>query len=653
MTTDLNAALERVATRRGMQGMLLHGPRGCGKSTILRSLRDEWTRQGATVAYLDLSSFGHEDHPGTIEQLARKAVARLAWDLRLDCRRLVACDLAVGLPLRGLDRRDARNQVFDAWLDYRGLTRRWQRLGQMAERAISDVPQLPWGTLIANIVNTGAVGLMRKGTRTALPQPLRWFADPAVLGTDAKDAETALDQLADLSVNGQTINDVTKQRAVSQIHLLALVADVAEAWGSPAARDRTDQAALLIDNVDTPVGTALLSAWHGARGALERDSDQLTHVPLLLVTTARHDIDVPTDAAGGGPANTWNVVGVPPLAGAQVRERVLREYGELEHDADLIAALVHDLTGGHRGAAHLLLDQQLWRSGNYQPERVLGTGDVEDRLLSCLFDTSAGAGVIDLVCRCAIARSAEQAEVVLSLACKAGDPVFGQVREILDGSAIWVAATDQMPEEATLLRRLLLRRLRRSGSARDDEFWSQLPARLHRGDGESYHRMATGDVHAAASSLRHDLGGAADAGSLARWLRRLLDAAAAPRWGSGLSEPWPHRGLAALWPQPEDGLTASLERILALHAVAGDPLRAVPRAELHRRAATACADLQEELWRAGYSDDAGVLARAVRRQHALAADWQRMESAIPQLHHEVQPHLCLPDEEGCDDAVAR
>jgi hypothetical protein len=648
-----------------MRALLLYGPRGSGKSTFVAQMRDQWRRQGGAVAYRDLSLVGPEDDwdPGEVESVVQQVIARLAWDLRVDCRRLVASRVAMDVALPSTDLMAARRKMLEEWLQYSGISDRWKKLGDMAGDMVGVTPaSRPWGSMVQPAIGEAVSWVLHSVARKALPPTLRWFADPCVLQTRGKDSNTALDVLCDLSVNAAGVGEVRARREASRIQLLALLADLASAWSSGAARHRSDTVVFLLDNVDTVVGRRFVAVWNEAWTAL-RAGCQAGAVPLSLVATAENPTsllatdawDHPVGAAtvhlpdrGPGPG-LWQAVRMPALTRDEVQRRARQRLGS-EIDG-LVGALVHEVTAGHRGATETLLEAGLRVPHHLRTAVVLippiDSADVEDRLLENLLDPALGPVVTSLLCRCAVAHRRTAAEALLPALVRDGDPVSGQVRQLLDALPLWTESDDR----PTLLRRLLLRRLARADG--HSETWTRLHRRLIDSKvNRAYYLMGLENVRDAADALVDELAGGDSAASrLSDWVHRIHDVAVAPRAAplSGASAAEQARALRERVTAgddtepggPREEVPADPLRdhrravpevtcdLLILLAVASDPFRAVPRGQLHRQVATCYGDLGRVLWEAGHHDDDGVLPHEIQTHTALANYWWQLERTVP------------------------
>jgi hypothetical protein len=639
---------------RGMRALLLHGPRGSGKSTFVTQVRDQWLHQGGVVAYQGLPPARVEDdwNQVEVESAVRQVIARLAWDLRVDCRRLVASKVAMGLTLPSADRAAARQAMLAEWLKYRRISNRWKKLGDMAGRMVEQVagqqvlPVLGKGTL-QGVVSDTVSWTLHSVARRALPPTLRWFADPYVLQTRGKDEKAALDALCDLSINAAAVDDIRAAREVTRIQLLALLADLATVWSSGTARHRTDRAVVLLDDVDTPVGHRFVTVWNDAWTTLQARG-QAGEVPLFLVATSA--VPVLRDGTGRD-SSSWQVARLPDLTRDEVqlraRQRLGGEFGEL------VGAIVHEITDGHRGSTETLLDPWLWAPLNYQPADVLGFHldgvNVEDRLLEGLLDPDIGPKVTELLCCCAVAHYQAVTGALLLAVVSTHDPVCEQVRPRLNTLSLWTESDDR----PTLLRRLLLRRLAREKG--HGETWTQLHQRLiGSGVDRAYYLMGLEKPRAAAEQLVNELFGTGPGTpSVTKWVGQIRSVAAAPRAtflpGSSAAEQADVlRRLVTAGDKTEPGEGQEQEQVpadpsqhrsravseatydlLILLAVASDPFRAVPRSQLHRQIAACYGELERALWEAGHHDNDGALPLEIQTHMALDTCWRQLERTVP------------------------
>lgn len=659
---DLTGMLSGLLRDRGMRGVFLHGPRGSGKSWLMARMHDRWLHQGGAVALRDLSEGGVEDDrdPVAVESAVQQVIARLAWDLRVDCRRLVASEVAMGLDLSTTDLPAARKRVLEGWLQYRGISDRWKKITDMAGRVVERpvAPLLGEGT-VQPVISDALSWVLRSVAGRTLPPTLRWFADPHLLRTAGRNETAALNALCDLSVNATSFHDVRDVRAgreITRIQLLALLADLAGAWSSGTARHRTDQAVILLDGVDSPVGRRFVAVWNDVRTALWARG-QADAVPLSLAASASSHasavlgsgFDTPDRAAGPDPGpDPWQVVRMPALSQDEVRRRAGQRLGGAA--GEFVGTLVHEATDGHRGAVEVLVDPRSWEPEGFRPADVLAARPdgvrVEDRMLEVLLDPDLTPEVTSLLCCCAVARTRAVAGALLPVLVGGNDPVSEQVRDLVGTLPIWTPAEDR----PTLLRRLLLRRLA------DVDGHGQTWARLHRrlvgiGADPAYYLMGLENVRAAADRLAGELLDSRPGGPrVENWIHRVTTVAAAPRaaplpgtsaaeqadalrrritvdGGTGPGED-PERAQEDARERRSQAVSEATCDLLILLAVACDPFRAVPRGQLHRRIAVCYGELERVLWETGHHDDGGVLPREIQVHTNLDARWRQLESGV-------------------------
>ncbi|SCK22253.1 AAA ATPase domain-containing protein [Streptomyces sp. WMMB 714] len=362
---DLLVRLPR--SRAELPATLLLGPRGSGKTTVLRHLAD-WARR-APVARLDLAALGQQGRK-PIDVLAAlvfqlNAPKRDFARLRFPSFGLLA--IAVAARMDAADRDAAVRQMEGALIG--PPSSRSEVFNQLAQYAAT--------VLGAPTAVTAALPLLPQWQRHWVRMRMRWRL--ARVRRRTADSSGSVDGfLIDLNQRYGDRELAERQRAEAVL-FDAFLDDLRRAYGSREGDlRRTTHCLILLDNVDSPLGNDFLKALLDARRKAG------AHDPLLVLATAGSYPEALESFAFGGPRQP----GVLPGSWAADEERfrpeqvvkglvvgrlrdLARHEVEVQADEVLRAArdvvpaadngvqwlgwLVYELTRGHpAGTAQLL-----------------------------------------------------------------------------------------------------------------------------------------------------------------------------------------------------------------------------------------------------------------------------------------------------------
>lgn len=259
-------------SRTELPATLLLGPRGSGKTTVLRHL-ERWARR-APVARLDLAALGQEGHK-PIDVLAAlvfqlNAQKRDFARLRFPSFGLLA--IAVAARMDAADRDAAVQQMEQALIG--PPSSRAEVFNQLAQYAAT--------VLGAPTAVTAALPLLPQWQRHWVRLRMRWRL--ARIRRRTADSSRSVDGfLIGLNQRYGDRESAERQRAESVL-FDAFLDDLRRAYGSRGGDlRRTTQCLVLLDNVDSPLGNEFLKALLEARGKAEvRDVPD----PLLVLATA-------------------------------------------------------------------------------------------------------------------------------------------------------------------------------------------------------------------------------------------------------------------------------------------------------------------------------------------------------------------------------
>lgn len=528
--------VRRPGSRPELPATLLLGPRGSGKTTVLRHLAD-WGRR-APVARLDLAALGQEGRK-PIDVLAalvfqlnekKKDFARLRFPA------FGLLTIAVAARMDAADRDAAVRQMEEALIG--PPSSRTEVINQLATYAAT--------VLGAPTAVTAALPLLPEWRRHWVRLRVRWRL--ARIGRRSRDAGSVDGFLIDLNQRYGDREEAERQRAEAVL-FDAFLDDLRRAYGSRGGdKRRTTQCLVLLDNVDSPLGNDFLKALLDAR---RKDG---VPDPLLVLATAGSYPAALESFAFGGPRRPGALPGRWPAEAEgfvpervvkglvvgrlrdlvrheveQQAEEVLRSAGRrapvpaVDNGVQWLGWVVHELTRGHPAGTALLLAALLERPAETPWEERLRqvlqpSSGLVDTLLERLLPIGASAELTQALAHAAAAADLAQAQAGRVL----WDESSARVQEEFHDFCADVLRTmhlDSQDEETDgrtetphpLLRFLLLRRLAAvpedgpSGAVRGRRAVHHALRERAGAAGEdgiaAYHALAGGDLAAAAAYL--------------------------------------------------------------------------------------------------------------------------------------------------------
>ena len=595
--------------------LLIFGPRGIGKTTLLREL-DEDFAQRTPRALVECSS----REAGDIRQL----LIQIKFELGRHCPgigRLRFRRLEIGLAATREriafdgNPRHAVRRLLDLILeeisthpDDVGVA-----VGNWVDRGTLSMVPVRLRRLATAFLATVSRLLSRRLLLRLLRRYLNWYGH-----RDQQHKDDPIDVLASLnrSASSQAIAAQRDERLIE-----AFLADVRDLFGrGRLARSTWFNCVLLVDDIDTDLGQRLLRYLQQLR--LDLRIAGAAAEPLLVIGTSRrpfpgdnleqHRLPEFTE-----PETSWLT---EPVPGAK------RIPGDADHR---FHKLLHRFTGGYPAAAAFLTETAYNHpyavSGGLGPLLTMRLDDgmiVEDRLLADLTAALLGQpgqppfpdSALDSLVSCALALTQGEADLL----AREYSTSFAVTPVLLAASGLW--NEDEQTSAHKLLTRLLLRRLAARDSGQPS--WETVCGRLRdrrrdAGDlaGELYYTLAAGELDTVTRRLSEHLSGQ---GLEQSWLSHVTFVTMAPRAAQDQSTSLPYQQQIELARSVADDATSQFGNVAQL--VAGlwldeDPCTPPDREDLHSQIASDYRAL------APNADHPSSLQREAKEHDALARYW--------------------------------
>jgi hypothetical protein len=618
---DLTGLMAELLSRRERAGreipmLVLTGSRGCGKTSALEKLVPVLD-QHVPYALVDCDNTKAE---------TGELLSTLAFELNYKCGpygRLAFPRLITGLlviPLR-LDTSNpgrARKQVEQVLEQYRRIDQLRQFVKTLAGSTIQVLRPAASGPGADAAVSYGTDLLIdglvtgRIGRKVMLGPGQDWF------GHQDRDLKRdPLDALVDLNRRAAAPEAGSNKRLVAELLWAAFLADLHHNFARKPDWDLN--CAVLLDNVDSPVGSRFLEELGDARKVRRAASPRDDTDPVTIVATSRGAIPARVLAAGADPVplaeasyasyerlvaagrveRGWYPVQLPDLTEAQIANLVAA--CELRGATnERISPVLFSFTRGHARSTYHLIDAlprsadpgdlatvlgSPARPGAKQEPAAPGQADpagqepvtTGEQLLSLLV-SGVGEGTFRDLVLCAAARDLDDASALATDAALLTGPRGGQ--RAIFAMELWVAGPAGADVMLPVLRHLLLRQL-----AADPGRWQGTCSWLrgHRADagdaeGELYYALALGEVQPVVRHLSGQLGQI----DILAWLGFLNAVTAAPadRPVPGV----PDLAELASWARPQDMPRNAIATLVAALWQVSNSLSAHERQELYAEA---------------------------------------------------------------------
>ena len=631
--------------------LVFEGGDATGKTALLDDLAHRCAGR-VPYAYLDLeraeTKLGDAAMPQLLAALASQLARRCKLYGSLRFNRLVIGLLAMELELNQVDYEQARSQVTEMLKNRQGLTTLKRVLRDVAQDALRliPVPFTPPSSVVTLIVDwifdTVASWVPSRRRRRFWD----WYGHQGRdLGLDP------IDELIGLNRSAGHHNQPDGGLSADELLLGAFLADLRDNFRTGRRADQlTLNCLLLLDNADTSLGRTFLHRLVQVYEYLRAGGRDL-QTPVTVVATSRggllasltrterarvRDVAVVKDIRQlrqHDPGRiSWLRHPLPPLTENVVHEMV-KKLAPPAGNARNLAAMLHQLSGGHPGGIQLLLTAIASdRTTAVEPKELLGSKQAGATLENELYDrllASVPEDAVDTLITCSAGRNRSEG---LNLFNPDGAP---------DRAGLAVLPVGMWDPEAethtALLRLLLLRRLARRPWNHEWN-WSAAHGKLReasaqRGDsaGELHHALADDKVDEVTRALSRRLAGdRLTEDRLADWLTLLHAVTTAPGKPDELRAPGDGEGEqddirsanTADTDGPSDGTDprplAFVHTLVTKLREAADPMCGSNRSVLYWQIAGGYRELSTLI-----NDSSEDLIELIQHYEQLAQQWQR------------------------------